>query len=536
MATACPPAAKLVDCRVSGGWLLPIILLAALVIRLPGVTRPLVGNFATRNVVQAMEARNWMRGVAPWWRPTLDTLADGERAWHLVEVPCSAYLSGMLWATFGGSLDAWGRATSIGWSLLSVAILFHIAERRLGSSSAVVAALGMALAPIGIIYGQSFLLEPSVVAFALLAWWSAENYATDARPRWLLVFGVSLALLWLSKIYMLAIALPLMAILWQASILRAGSVSARSDGRFRDRTAYLVSCTHLVAPLTAMFLATLPVAWWAWQVWQLAAPGAATSGRVYYSFLSSAAEHRFPHPLLASPGFYVHLARDLFTVVLTPIGALLVLAGAARVDWRRWWPLVASGIALVIVMPRKFHEMNYYHLLLLPAWCAMLPLGWRAVAPWFERRPWRISAVMAIALACSLRYSVRPAFVTPAEDRSVVAASVALQAVAAPGDRVVAAHGSSLDLLYYCDRAGWALDLDRADVAEQIADKQTQGARWLVVAGEESLPLPVTAEQTLCELPLVRQGWGYRVYALPAAGDESRAAAMTAMPKAPGTR
>jgi len=536
MATACPPDAKGASYRASDHWTLPLILLAALLVRLPGVTRPLVGNFATRNVVQAMEARNWVRGVAPWWRPTLDTLADGERAWHLVEVPCSAYLSGILWVTFGGSLDAWGRATSMGWSLLSVAILFRIVERRLGSASATVAALGMAFAPIGITYGQSFLLEPSVLALALVASWSAENYATDARPRWLIVLGASLALLWLSKIYMVVIALPLMAMLWQASVQRAGSVSARSDDCFRDRTFHLFQRTQLAASIAAMFLAALPVAWWVWQVWQLAAPSAATSGRVYYSFLSSAAEHRFPHPLLASPGFYGRLARDLFTVVLTPIGALLVLAGATRVDWRRWWPLVVAGLALVLVMPRKFYEMNYYHLLLLPAWCAMLPLGWRAVAPWFERRPWRLGAVMAITLACSLRYSVRPAFVTPAEDRSVVAASVALQELAAPGDRVVAAHGSSLDLLYYCDRAGWALDLDHADVLEQVAEKRRQGARWLAVAGEEPLQLPVTAEQTLCELPLVRQGWGYRVYALPAVGDESRAAAMTATPKAPGTR
>src|SRR5437764_8530605 len=76
-------------------------------IRSLAVTRPLLGNFAVKNVVYAMMARNWATGRAPAWRPTVDCLAGGERSLHLLELPVSAYVSGSLWLLLGGSLEVW---------------------------------------------------------------------------------------------------------------------------------------------------------------------------------------------------------------------------------------------------------------------------------------------------------------------------------------------------------------------------------------------------------------------------------------------
>ncbi len=528
------------------------MLFLSLLVRIPGVTRPLVGNFATRNVVQAMAARNWARGEAPWWRPTLDCLADGQPAWHLVEIPCSAYLSAAMWKTFGGSLDAWGRATAIGWSLLSVALIYDVVRRRAGEVAAAAAAFTMAVAPISVIYGQSFLLEPSVVALTLAAWWGTEHYAryvqtntsptrqrggegdersksfthdtTSAPPRLRVglvlgaTVGLPLALLWLTKVYMLVVALPLAWLMWSESPRRS---------------------SRALLPFAAtLLMAALPTLWWCYRVWQLAGPGAPNVDRVYYSLFGSAAEHRFPHDLIFDPAFYLRFVRDLGTVVLTPLGAIGLMFGAQKVDWRKWWPVGVAMLLLVVAMPRKFHEMNYYHLLFLPAWAAMIGLSWKHLKACYAPSRWLTTAVVVIALLFSARYSVRPAFVTPAEDRSVVQAATALRSLADTDDKIIASHGTTLDLLYYADRRGWGMPMTGDDVAQRIEGRRAEGAEWLVIAGESKLSLAEPAEGALQKYPVAASGDGFRVYRLEAAEAVTReeSAAKTAMPKAPGAK
>ena len=96
--TSCHPHSH----RGLQGTLLPGLLLLTLCTRLIAVNKPLLGNFATKNVVYAMIARNWAQGRATLWYPTLDCLCGTHRGLHMLEFPVSAYLSGWLWKTFGG--------------------------------------------------------------------------------------------------------------------------------------------------------------------------------------------------------------------------------------------------------------------------------------------------------------------------------------------------------------------------------------------------------------------------------------------------
>jgi len=141
--------------------LLAVLVVLTIALRLPGITRPLLGNFATKNVVYGMIARNWAEGRADLWRPTLDVLRGGQRSWHLVEFPVAAYLTGAI-GRLGGSLDVWGRLQAVAFSVGSVVLMFLFVHRRHGASAAGAAALAMALSPVSIIYGQSFMLEASL--------------------------------------------------------------------------------------------------------------------------------------------------------------------------------------------------------------------------------------------------------------------------------------------------------------------------------------------------------------------------------------
>jgi beta-lactamase regulating signal transducer with metallopeptidase domain len=69
----------------------------ALLLRVPGLNRPLLGNFATKNVAYAMIAQNWATGQASLWHPTLHVLREGGPGLHLLEVPVTAYVAGALW-------------------------------------------------------------------------------------------------------------------------------------------------------------------------------------------------------------------------------------------------------------------------------------------------------------------------------------------------------------------------------------------------------------------------------------------------------
>jgi len=450
-------------------WQFALLLAVTALVRLIGASRPLVGHFATKNVVYAMIARNWASGRAPLWQPTLDCLAGEERVLHLLEVPISSYTAGGCWAVFGGSLDVWGRLVSVAFSTASVALMFRLVERWHGRRAAWGAAVALSIAPVSIIYGQAFMLEASVVCFTLATIWSLDGYLRTARGGWLVVVSCCLGLLLLTKIYMLVL-FPALA--WM--IYR------------RRRTGPAEQNWSRLGVTAAALIAAAPALSWCAYVYVLSAPGNPMAERVFYSLRDSAADHGSPHPLLAAPDFYRGLLDNLAGVALTPIGLVLALIGVTHSAFRRHGVWLACMAVLVLLLPRKFHEMNYYYLVALPPLTIAVGLGWQRLSARLPLGKSAVAAVLLAASAFSARYAARPAFITPPEDRQVIAAATQLQALSQWDDRVITLHGSTIDLLYYCDRAGWALDEDDPDLYARLMECRRQGARWLVVMAADS--------------------------------------------------
>jgi hypothetical protein len=148
--------------------------------------------------------------------------------------------------------------------------------------------------------------------------------------------------------------------------------------------------------------------------------------------------------------------------------------------------------------------MNYYTMAVLPPLCILIGLGWQIIR---ERvQPGRIAtaALMVVVLGLSARYCARPAFVTPAEDRGVVEAARAIRGLTAEDEPVVTMHGTSIDLLYYCNRPGWAAGPDEPNLAAMLTRFRSHGARYLAVVGSGA---PSVGE-------LVRRGENFRIYRL----------------------
>ncbi len=498
-----------------------LLLALTAVVRLGGITRPLLGNFATRNVGYGMIARNWVEGRASLWYPTLDVLKGGQRSLIMLEFPVSAYLTAGLWRTFGGSLDVWGRATAVAFSVASVALMFLFVRRRHGQTAATAAALALALSPASIIYGQSFMLEASLVFFTLATFYTLDRWLHGRRLAWLTVAGACLALLLLTKIYMLVVLLPL-AVMVLRPVVGGDSVGDEivggdsvGDGNHdipRSPTELLPAESPTESPpteghsrgprawrlaLIAAVLAVLPAAGWYAHAAHTASPEGPLAGRIFYSVRHSATAHRPPHPLLRSADFYRQVLDDLSGVVLTPVGFMLAMAGLLDRRWRRYSAWLLAAAVLGLALPRKFHEMNYYYLAVLPPLCILAGLGWQVIHQ--RVRPGRTSVAVLLlaAVLFSLRYSVKPAFVTPEQDRRVVAAAEAVRELTAQSEPVVTMHGTTIDLLYYCDRPGWALAPDTENLEMVLDDCRRHGARYLVVVGSKvsALTAPVTDDE-----------------------------------------
>jgi len=457
-------------------------------VRVLGISRPLLGNFATKSVVYAMIGRNWVEGRAGILYPTLDCLVGGKRSLHMLEFPVSACLTGWLWKAFGGSLDVWGRAVSVAFSVASVALLYLFVRRRHGATAALGAGSALALSPISVVYGQSFMLEPSLVFFTVATFYSVDRWLAARHSGWLPIAITSFALLLLTKVYMLVLLLPLAWSVFCSNRLPLGrSVSELPRRRIRGMALF------------AAVLAMVPAVLWYAHAARTAASGGPSTAPVYFSLQRSAATHCPPDPLLWTPDFYRQLLDDLTGVVLTPVGFALVLAGFLDRAWREHAPWLLATAILVAALPLKFYQMNYYYMAVLPPVCIMAGLGWQVVCD--RLRPGRTATggLLLAALVFSTRYAAKPAFVTPEDDRAVVAAGRAIQELTDAEEPVVTMHGTAIDLLYYSNRPGWAVAPDTPDLASVLEECRRQGARYLVVAGPDAVrrPDPLQAHATV---------------------------------------
>jgi len=478
---------------------LAVLLLATVTFRAVAIERPLVGHFATKNVVYAMIARNWVRGEASFFRPTIDVLVNGQKGWHLLEVPLSAYVAGAGWHYLGGSLDAWGRAISIACSAVSVLFMFVLMKRWHGETAAWGASVALALSPVSVIYGQMFMLEPSVVMLTLLTFWTAYWFLDD--PRWWkgAITCVVFLTLTETKIYMGSALGPFT--LWPMLL-----------GMRRNLPK---SCVHLIVWL---WIALAINVYLIRDFWEPLKDGP-NQDRIFYSLGESSSVHAYTTRWLLTPQFYRYMLDSLAGIVLTPIGFCLALLGlTTRQCWRHTaW--IAGSMMLVFAMPRKFYEMSYYHLVALPVLCVLVGLGWDRLQRGLKLNRFAVAGVVMVAIVFSARYSLTPAFSIPAEDRSVVAAAEAAKAITPADEPIATMHGSTLDLLYYCDRAGFALDAGSDELVKDIEVAREQGAKKLVVANLDQLQRE-NVRAAIKDLPTIAEGNDYRIYELTHVGDE----------------
>jgi hypothetical protein len=112
--------------------------------------------------------------------------------------------------------------------------------------------------------------------------------------------------------------------------------------------------------------------------------------------------------------------------------------------------------------------------------------------------------------ASAIWLAARPLCYKVPEDRAVTAAAAALRDVSFAGEPVATLHGAAPDLLYYCNRPGWALSANDPQFGQTLDRCRRQGARWLVVADLTALT-GKPAAASISRLPVERTGDDYLI-------------------------
>ncbi|ODA40415.1 glycosyltransferase family 39 protein [Desulfosporosinus sp. BG] len=150
--------------------LLCLILLLALIVRLRGITNPLLDNQGWRQADTASMATHMLgrlTNIPSVFLPQLNY--DGVTPQKVeLEFPFLPYLLACTWTLFGWA-DIWGRLWSIILSLVTVVGIYDLGRKMFTDRAGLYAATIYALMPLSIYYGRVVMPEPMAQAWSIWA-------------------------------------------------------------------------------------------------------------------------------------------------------------------------------------------------------------------------------------------------------------------------------------------------------------------------------------------------------------------------------
>ncbi len=439
------------------GFLPWIVLILSVAFRMLGISRPLLGNFAVYQTAYAMIARFFAEEhFKTIFYPQVNILVNGKPALHLLYYPISALIAA-LGATFlGGPLDFWGRLQSVLFYGGSSFYLYRFVKTFLNSRIALASLIAFAIAPLTIIYGQSFQHEMATVFFTAAFFYYWLQFLRKRRPWHFILTGFFLSWILLTRPNNLYIFLPS----FYLAVLDSKSPDAGWKNIFK---LGFVSMLGFILP-----------ALWYFHTWRVSYAANNIYSTMYAQLMVRSS---FVSPLALHGEYYKALLDLLTGNVCTPVGFTLFLIGmmAGAGDWKKYgffmlWSL--SFLASSLLIPRKLIDHEFYLLhFLLPA-APLMGLGFQHIydhlAMKASSRKMALGFFIAACIGISLRYAVHPAFKTPDSDKNILKIAEEVKAhTSKEKDRLVV-QGTHV-LLYYADRYGWEFRVNKGpDISDYM--------------------------------------------------------------------
>ena len=426
-----------------------IIIVAGVGLRVLGIFRPLLGNFAIYQTAQAMMARFFVNDhFTTLFYPQVNDLVAGKPGLLLLYYPVSSLIAGIFFFFFGGSLDFWGRLQAIVFFGAACLYLFRLVKILIDEKIALASVVVFSLSPLTVIYGQSFQNEMATVFFTLVFLYDLLRYFETRKFLPFIFSFLSLSLLLLTRpngLYLLAPAFYL--------AFRSKN-SARS--RFRDVLGLLgVTAAGLILP-----------ALWYFHLWRVSQQ----VNHIYSTlFAQLAVRSSFASPLVLSGSYYRDLLDTMTGITLTPVGFTLLVLGLylgllsfETYGFFIFWALSFFGSSLL--MPRKLIEHEFYLLPLVTAVSPLIGKGFYGITGIMQATKINLKRFavyfLAVSFLVSMRYAEHPAFKTPEEDHRLIPMAQKLQELTSKSQSRIVVQGTH-SLLYFADRYGWPFLVDR---------------------------------------------------------------------------
>ncbi len=425
-------------------------------LRLAGIHRPLLGNFSAYQTGQAMMAQFFSKDFSSMFYPQVFVLANGKPGVTLLYYPVSALIASFPYRIFGQSLDLWGRLQAVLFFSASCIYLYRLLRRWLNEELALISVVAFSLSPLSIIYGQSFQNEMATVFFTLSFLLHMDRFFKKFSQLDFFLSSFSLSLVLLTRpncIYILL--LPFYKLL-------KGDYGPEESGK-RWKEFFVASALGLV----------LPVAWFS-HTWFLSKSQAAN---VYSSvFAQLQVKSSLMSIQLLHFDYFKKLVDLLAGNALSPIGFTLLIVGmiTALCMWSQAGIFViwcaAYFVTSFLLTPRKIIEHEFYLLQFVLAACPLIGIGFQQLLKAFEdRKTFQkvfVFFFVVMTTIVSFRYALHPAFKTSDRERNFIEIGDEIHKITSQDKSKIIVQGNHT-LLYYAERFGWGLEINKKDEIQE---------------------------------------------------------------------
>ncbi len=457
---------------------------AAAVLHLAGIFQPFLGNFAQHQTDYATVVQRWVETSIRPLDPVMRFIALGKNRLFYGDFPLNITVTAVIVKSTGLPIEAAGRGLSAIFFFLS--ILPFAGSLKLAFKNQNIsrwAVLFYSLSPLTLIYGQSFLLEMTALAWGIAGYYFFLKWfykKSDAGIYWA---GLLFSIMLVTRIYFAPAVLP-------AAFLVFRRAPSKGTGL-------------LGAAVFLSFCLALPAAWQIYAGMMAGQRGDESSLldnlRVFVTADPTTPRHSMNLKMILP-------VLDTFVAKLvTPAGFILVFMAVlvrdqnSRAAVRFCVFALGCFIPLLMAAPRKFVEFDYYFLPLVPFCAVLAAAAMNSLISRFDINKARQAVFIALVFGLALRYSAGPIWIVPDEDRSVLETAARVRKIAPADARVIASHGSSTSFLYYTGRDGWAFTPDdqidavrnQADfegtAIERLERMRGQGARYFALSDKRQM-------------------------------------------------
>lgn len=431
---------------------------------------PPINALIFRQTQTAMLTENFVRSGFRMSGLTVNIMGNVP-ALLVVEFPLYNAIVGALFALFGSPVFV-GKVVSLASAVVTLLVLWRIAEELWGRRTAALAALFFVFTPEAMLVRTAFTPDAITLMFTLIGVFYMLQWRKRHGLRTLLFWNISFLAAGVMKFPTLVPFIPF--------CIYAALTTADADNvSFRWRVPRIGE----VATFLIVFLAPF-IGWFVYRADMIYEPWRGFAG--WQNFLIGDLRRftwpsYYPHPMFAFAAYAV-------------CGAGLVLLASALRGRGRMEVLMFAGIPLFYVMIPTVQYQHHYLYALAPWIAILMARGWEAL-PRTNRGKFARTAVATVYAAAFL---VGSAYVLR-HDRVVIDAAAALEANSAPGNLTVGLllHdrnylGSEMhpELFYLSQRRGWnvgfAVDIPPTSIDSVVEGFRAAGATRLVLTTYDS--------------------------------------------------